>query len=293
MTRQAPRNVAASIRQRLLDHAKRHGAGFQDILVRYGTERLLYRLSRSRHRDRFLLKGAVLFAVWAGAPHRPSRDADLLGLKAASADELIGIFRDVVLASDAQDGLVFDLRSLRAVELAEEEDYPGVRLTLRAALDRAVIPLQIDVAFGQAVAPPPEVVELPTLLGLPAPRLKAYPPEAVVAEKFEAVVKWGMINSRLKDFYDLWYLLTNLALPLPRLAAALSATFTRRRTPLPVETPAALTGAFSADPARQRQWTAFLDRAGVPAADRPALKHVTAAIRDALMPVVHNVRQES
>jgi hypothetical protein len=292
VTRRAPRNVAASIRQRLLDHAKRQGAGFHDTLVRYGTERLLYRLSRSRHRDRFLLKGAVLFAAWAGAPHRPSRDADLLGLKPASADELMTMFREIVLPSTAQDGLVFDPKSLRAIELAEQEDHPGVRLTLRASLDRAVIPLQIDVAFGQAVAPEPEVVQLPTLLDLPAPRLKAYPPEAVVAEKFEAVVKLGMVNSRLKDLYDLWYILTELALPLPQLAAALSATFTRRGTPLPRETPAALTAAFSADPSRQRQWTAFLDRAGVAPARRPRLDQVTAAILEGLMPVVRTVREE-
>lgn len=292
MTRAAPRNVAASIRQRLLDHAKRHRARFQDILVRYGTERLLYRLSRSRHRDRFLLKGAVLFAAWAGAPHRPSRDADLLGLKAISADELIRMFRDIARPSDPQDGLVFDTQSLRAIEVTEQEEYPGVRLTLRASLDRAVIPLQIDVAFGQAVVPEPEVVQLPTLLDLPAPRLKAYPPEAVVAEKFEAVVKLGMIISRLKDFYDLWYILTQLSLPLPHLAAALSATFTRRGTPLPTETPTGLTPAFSADPSRQRQWTAFLDRAGVAEAHRPALDQVVAAIVDGLMPVVRHLGKQ-
>jgi predicted nucleotidyltransferase component of viral defense system len=277
----------------LLDHAKQHGAGFQDILVRYGTERLLYRLSRSRHRDRFLLKGAVLFAAWAGAPHRPSRDADLLGLQVASPEELMGVFRDVVRASTAQDGLEFDARSLRAIEIAEQQDSPGVRLTLRASLDRAVIPLQIDIAFGQAVVPKPEVVQLPTLLDLPAPRLKAYPPEAVVAEKFEAVVKLGMVNSRLKDFYDLWYILTELALPLPQLSAALSATFTRRGTLLPLETPAALTAAFSNDPSRQRQWAGFLDRAGVPGASRPTLDQVTAAIRNRLMPVIRSVRKES
>jgi hypothetical protein len=240
-----------------------------------------------------LLKGAVLFAAWAGAPHRPSRDADLLGLQVASPEELMGVFRDVVRASTAQDGLEFDARSLRAIEIAEQQDSPGVRLTLRASLDRAVIPLQIDIAFGQAVVPKPEVVQLPTLLDLPAPRLKAYPPEAVVAEKFEAVVKLGMVNSRLKDFYDLWYILTELALPLPQLSAALSATFTRRGTLLPLETPAALTAAFSNDPSRQRQWAGFLDRAGVPGASRPTLDQVTAAIRNRLMPVIRSVRKES
>lgn len=290
--RRALRNVAASIRQRLLDHAKRHRAGFQDILVRYGTERLLYRLARSRHRDRFLLKGAVLFAAWAGAPHRPSRDADLLGLTEASANELKGMFRDIVRPSADQDGLVFDSHSLRAIEVTAQEEYPGVRLTLRASLDHAVIPLQIDVAFGQAVVPEPQIVQLPTLLDFPAPRLKAYPPEAVVAEKFEAVVKLGMINSRLKDFYDLWYILTKLALPLPQLAAALSATFSRRGTPLPTDTPRALTAAFSADRSRQRQWAGFLDRAGVSGADRPELDQVVAAILDGLMPFVRGLGKE-
>ena len=221
------------------------------------------------------------------------QDADLLGLQAASADELMRMFRDIALASTADDGLVFDPQWLGAVEIAEQEDSPGVRLTLRASLDRAVIPLQIDVAFGQAVVPEPEVIQLPTLLNLPAPRLKAYPPEAVVAEKFEAVVKLGMINSRLKDFYDLWYILVKLGLPLPQLAAAVSATFTRRGTPLPRETPAALTSAFSADPSRQRQWTAFLDRAGIAEAPRPTLDQVTAAILDRLLPVVRQAREKS
>jgi hypothetical protein len=292
MTRRAPRNVAASIRQRLLDHAKRHQAAFQDILVRYGTERLLYRLSRSGHRDRFLLKGAVLFAAWAGAPHRPSRDVDLLGLQPASADQMLEMFRDIVLAPVASDGLEFDSYSLRAIEIAEQEDSPGVRLTLRASLDRAFIPLQIDVAFGQAVVPAPGLVELPVLLDLPAPRLRAYPPEAVVAEKFEAVVKLGMINSRLKDFYDLWYILTNLTLPPPQLAAALAATFARRGTPLPFEAPVALTAAFSNPASRQRQWTAFLDRAGIAPARRPTLDQVTTVISHRLMPAVRSARKQ-
>ena len=289
MTPRAPRNVAASIRQRLLNHAKQHDAIFQDVLVRFGTERLLYRLSQSRYRDGFLLKGAVLFAAWAGAPHRPSRDADLLGLKAASVEELLAIFQEIVLAPDPSDGLVFDPQSLRAAEVTEDQDYPGVRLTLQASLDAAVIPLQIDVAFGQAVAPEPQVVELPTLLELPAPRLRAYPPEAVVAEKFEALVKLGMVNSRLKDFYDLWYLLSRLGLQPDGLAAALAATFTGRRTALPAETPAALTPAFFDDPARRRQWKAFLDRAGIPNADQATLAHVMATIRDSLMPIARRL----
>jgi hypothetical protein len=253
VTRRAPGNVAASIRQRLLNYAREHGVAFQDLLVRFGTERLLYRLSTSRHRERFLLKGAVLFAAWAGAPHRPSRDADLLGLAPATGEQLIAIFRELALAPPADDGVVFDPESLRAVELGADEDYPGVRLTLRAVLDGALIPLQVDVAFGQAVAPEPEVVDLPTLLNLATPRLKAYPREAVVAEKFEALVKLGLANSRLKDFYDLWYLVTRLPPKPDRLVAALVATFSRRATPLPVETPAALTAAFSDDLPRRRQ----------------------------------------
>jgi hypothetical protein len=262
---------------------------FKTVLVRFGTERLLYRLSQSKYRDRFLLKGAVLFAAWAGAPHRPSRDADLLGLKAASLEQLLAIFREIALVPEPSDGLVFDPDSLRAVAVTEDQDYPGVRLTLRASLDGAVIPLQVHVAFGQVVAPEPQTVDLPTLLDFPAPRLRAYPPEAVVAEKFEALVKLGMANSRFKDFYDLWYLLSRLGLDPDRVAAAVAATFRQRRTTLPSDAPAALTPAFFDDAGRQRQWKAFLERAGIPPADQPTLGHVMIAIRDWMMPVARRV----
>ncbi|MBI4502889.1 MAG: nucleotidyl transferase AbiEii/AbiGii toxin family protein [Gemmatimonadetes bacterium] len=202
---------------------------------------------------------------------------------------MLAIFREVMLAPYPTDGLVFDPQSLRAVEVTEDQDYPGVQLTLRASLDGAAIPLQVDVAFGQAVAPEPQVVDLPTLLQFPAPRLRAYPPEAVVAEKFEALVKLGMINSRLKDFYDLWYLLSRLGLEPDRLGSALAATFARRRTLLPAEIPAALTPSFFDDLARRRQWKVFLDRAGIPSAEQPTLEQAMVTIRDVLMPVARQL----
>jgi hypothetical protein len=258
----------------------------QDLLVRYGTERLLDRLSRSSYRDRFLLKGAILFAAWGGAPHRATRDADLLGVTDASPTEVARIIREVAaLSSDPDDGLTYDLESVDAEEIREDNTYGGVRVTLRASLHGAIIPLQVDVAFGEAVVPPPETVDLPTLLDFPPIRLRSYPPEVTIAEKFEAMVKLGMANSRMKDYYDVWYLATHRQFDPERLRQAVRATFARRGTEVPSKTPDGLSDEFAADPERERMWQAFLDRASVPAADRQTLAATVRAIRPFLMDV--------
>jgi Nucleotidyl transferase AbiEii toxin, Type IV TA system len=277
------RNVAASVRQRLLNHAQQHGAVFQE----HGAPAIPSLPVASS--QWILAQGSNPVCGVGWSAHRPSRDVDLLGLHRASAGELIGVFREVVSGGDAGDGLLFKPSSLRATELGEDPDYPGVRLRLQATLDGAVIPLQIDVAFGQAVVPAPQDVEVPTLLEFPPLRLRAYPPEAVVAEKFEALVKLGMLNSRYKDFYDLWYLLTRLSLKTDRLRTALGATFARRRTELPKEIPETLTAAFFDDPVGQRQWNGFLDRGGIPSDARPTLAEVMLAIRDTLMPIARSL----
>lgn len=288
MKRKQPTNVPASVRTRLLKLARERGDRFQDILVRYGTERLLDRLSRSRYRERFLLKGAILFAVWAGAPHRATRDADLLGLGGTSPTDALRAFREIAaMPADPADGLVFDLDSLDAEDIREENVYGGVRITLAASLDRANIPLQVDFAFGEAVVPPPEVIELPTLLDFPPIRLRGYPPEVTIAEKFEAMVKLGLANSRMKDYYDVWYLATHRRFDAERLRQAVRATFARRGTPLPVETPDGLTEEFGADTERERMWQAFLERSAVPSRDRGTLAAAVSAIRPFLMGIVN------
>lgn len=273
------------MRARLLQLARQRGDRFNDVLVRYGTERLLDRLSRSKYKDRFLLKGAMLFAVWAGAPHRATRDADLLGTAAMTPADAERAIREIAAIPNPADGLAFDLESIRALDIREENEYGGVRITLNASLDGARISLQVDLAFGEAVVPPPETVELPTLLEFPPIQLRAYPPEVTIAEKFEAMVKLGLANSRMKDYYDVWYLAKHRRFDPKRLKRAARATFTRRGTVLPTETPDGLSDAFGADTEREGMWRAFLERASIPPAERPTLVAVVGTIRLFLMAI--------
>ena len=173
-------------------------------LTRYAVERFLYRLSRSRHAEKFVLKGAVLFAVWARQPYRPTRDIDLLAWGDSSPDALRSLFQEICTIDVPDDALRFENDSIRISEIREEQDYPGQRVQLTAMLGKARIPLQVDIGFGDAVFPPPAVVRYPTLLDLPAPEIRAYPKEAVIAEKFQAIVALGRGNSRMKDYADLY-----------------------------------------------------------------------------------------
>lgn len=253
------KNLAASVRQRLLNVAKKRRDEFDLILARYALERLLYRLSVSPHGERFLLKGALLFAVWGMDDHRPTRDADLLGFGASEPAAVADVFREVC-AIPCEDGIAFDMNSIAAAPIAEEKVYAGVRVTLRAELDGARIPVQVDVGFGDAVTPEPEQVDYPVLLDAPAPKLWAYPVVTVIAEKFHAMTVLGLENSRMKDFHDLRVIASQFEIETGLLARAITATFARRKTPLPEGAPVALGAEFAADKAKQAQWTAFLRR---------------------------------
>lgn len=255
-----PRDVPASIRQRLLDLSRERGEDFQTILDRYAVERLLYRLSVSDQRDEFLLKGALLFAVWFDAPHRPTRDADLLGLGQRDAARLADSVRRLC-AIAAEDGMAYDAASVRVQEIREQASYPGLRVNLRATLGNARCNVQLDVGFGDAVTPGPVEAEYPSLLdGLPSPRLRVYPRESVYAEKVEAIAQLGIANSRMKDYFDLLALAREGAMDSAILADAIAATFKRRGTPLPDAMPLGLTAEFGLDAAKRRQWAAFLGR---------------------------------
>lgn len=281
-----PRNLAASVLDRLRNRARASGDELQLLLMRYALERLLYRLSCSPHRDRFVLKGAMLFQVWTEQPHRPTRDLDLLGYGEPSPERLADLFRELCgMAVDA-DGLVFNASSVRSEPMKADEEYQGVRLRLEARLGNARIPVLVDVGFGDAITPAPETITYPVLLDLPAPRLLAYPRETVVAEKLEAMVSLGIANSRMKDFYDLWVLSRSFAFEGERLAAALAATFTRRQTAIPSDAPLALSPAFAAAPAKQAQWSAFLRR-GRLMDDTASLDLVVEALGTFLLPPLH------
>lgn len=274
-------NLAASILARLLNLAKQRGDDYSLLLNRFGMERLLARVSASPHADRFLLKGALLFALWYDTPHRPTRDADLLGFGSDDEATLIATFRDIA-AMDLGDGIVFDLGSVKASAIREDNTYGGTRITLVARIGSARCALQIDVGFGDAVTPGPQTVVYPTLLDdFQAPTLRAYPVYTVVAEKYQAMVMLGQANSRMKDFFDLAVIARRAQLDGAMLAAAIAATFARRMTALPTERPLALTRQFSEDAAKLRQWQAFLNKNRIAAA---SLGETVALLDDLLWP---------
>ena len=258
MTRKPPSNVAASVSNRLLQRARGRSEDFQLTLQRYAVERLLCRLEQSSHRGRFILKGAMLYAVWGGEAYRPTRDLDLLGSGPAEIGPVADCFRDLCAVEIADDGLRFQAESVRAEEIREAGEYGGIRVELQASLATARIRLQVDIGFGDAVVPAPEEVEFPVLLNGPAPRIRAYPRETVVAEKLHAAVLFGDANTRIKDFYDMFTLSRLYPFDGLTLTRAINGTFERRRTPLPLAFP--LRAAFFDQEVRAGHWRAYLLR---------------------------------
>ena len=273
-----PRNLAASIRQKLLNIATRQGEDFGLVLTRYGLERLLYRLSQSRHCDQFVLKGAMLFQIWTNTPHRPTRDLDLLGHGDPSPERCIAVFRELCGLAVPDDGLIFPIEAVTAEKIKEEEEYEGVRVRLLSRMANVRIPLQVDVGFGDALTVPPGLLDYPTLLPMPAPQIQAYPMETVIAEKLEAEVHLGMLNSRMKDFFDVWFLARTFTFEAAALADAMRATFERRGTPLDAEAFDNLIRELSTDTSKRTQWEAFLNKGKLAAP--PNFADVLDAIRN-------------
>ena len=253
-------NMAASVRRRLLNLSQTRGADYNALLTQYAIERFLYRLSKSTLADRFVLKGAMLFRVWAADLHRPTKDLDLLGFGDPTPDAVATAVRQIIATVVPDDGLQFDTASVTAAEIREEQEYGGIRAKLVAMLGDARIPMQVDVGFGDAILPEPKVGPFPTLLDQEAPKLRMYPPEAVIAEKLEAIVKLGMANSRMKDYYDLLAILRLYDPDSYALAKAIAATFQRRKTLVPDCAPTGLSDEFARDPIAQRRWPEFLNR---------------------------------
>lgn len=272
------RNTGASVRQRLLNLAHARGQPMELLLTRYALERLLHRLSLSPHRERFVLKGAMLLATWFDEPHRATRDVDLLGFGDPAHDALLGVFREI-MAIAVDDGVRFEINGLRIEAIREEARYGGSRLRTTAALAGARIPVTVDIGFGDAVEPGILDIDLPVLLGMPSPHLRAYPPETVIAEKFHAMVALGRANSRMKDYYDVWMLMSRFELEPERLRQAIVATFTRRATAVPSVVPDGLSDAFATDPGKQRQWNAFVRNLAGPV---PAFGLIVSGLRQRL-----------
>ena len=275
--KKSPRNIAASVRQRLLNLSKASGVDYNQLLIRYAIERLLYRLSRSRHRENFVLKGAMLFVIWEGSPHRPTQDVDLLGFGDRSPERIATVFRELCETSVEDDGITFAANTVQAEEIRTTDEYGGVRVRFTASLGGAIIRVQADIGFGDAITPASPESDYPTLLpNQPAPHLRVYPRETVVAEKLEAIAKLGMLNTRFKDYYDLRYLAERFEFDGSVLAAAIAATFERRGTPLLPALLAGLSPAFGMDSVKQTQWAAFRRRQ--PEQSLPDLPEVVAEI---------------
>jgi len=254
------RDTAESIRQRIRNRMRERGEDVQFGLQRYAAERFLYRLGVSKHRETLVLKGAALFALWGGDIYRPTRDLDFTGFGENRRSHVVAIITEICLAPCEPEALRFDPATIRADEIRDDSEYSGFRVRFDATLGTSRIPIQIDIGFGNAIQPSPTEADYPTLLGDPAPRIRTYPREAVVAEKLHAMAVLGDRNSRYKDFYDLHALAKSFAFDGESLGASIAATFERRGWPIEAAPPRALTPAFFADEARAGQWRAYLSR---------------------------------
>ena len=281
-------NIAASVHARLLNRAKAEGRPFEEMLQYYVMERFLYRLSRSDHAERFVLKGALMLQFWGGPLSRATKDIDLLGRSTATVEELVDVIRGCVTVPVDDDGLRFDTASVTGEDIRLAAHYQGVRIRCRASLGNARVSLQVDIGFGDVVTPDFQRIEYPTLLEFEAPRLLGYTPESVIAEKFEAMVVLDTANTRMKDFLDVWVLCQGREYSGEVLAQAIEATFRRRRTPLPGTTPVAFTPTFYSAEVKQAQWRAYLRKGRVQGAV-PGLDEVVPRLKAFVMPVVSAV----
>lgn len=276
-------DAAASARARLHTLARERKMELQLVLAEFAVERLLYRLGVSRHADSYVLKGAMLFKLWSNERDRATWDLDLLGRGADGVADVVAVVHDLCSIA-VDDGIFFDVASIRGEEIRAADEYAGVRVRLEARLAGARIPMQVDVGFGDAITPAPTRETYPTLLDHAPPSILVYPREAVVAEKLEAMVSLGVTNSRMKDFYDVHVLASTFSFDGPVIAEAIRATFERRGTTLPDARPLVLTRDFLAAPERQTQWRAFLRRGRLDAA--PDAGDLADALATFLSPVL-------
>ena len=282
-------NIAASVHQRLLNLARQREEDFNYVLTKYALERVLFRISQSKYRDVFVLKGALLFELWTEKRYRPTRDADFLASGENSLERLSAIFKEICGKEVVDDGLRFDPASMRVKRIKEEADYEGVRVKFEGYLEKASVSVQVDIGFGDVITPEAVEVEFRSMLDFPKPSLLAYPKETVVAEKFEAMVKLGMVNSRMKDFYDMRNLSQEFSFDGRTLSAAVRNTFIRRNPHIaerPIDkAPLVFTPDFFEDPYKQKDWAAWR-RKNRRYVDDVSLKTVCSDIGEFLRPVL-------
>lgn len=257
------KNLQASVRARLQNKAKETNRPFSEILQYYGMERFLYRFSCSKYADKFVLKGALMFTVWQVPERRTTLDIDFLANYDNQAATIEKVMQDICNVSVTPDGLVFDAETVKGQKIKEEMEYEGVRVKFIGLLGRSRIPMQIDVGFGDVIYPRPKVIYYPVILDFPKPHLKGYPPESMVSEKFEAMVKLGLLNSRMKDFYDIWLMMRQFNFNGLHLVEALKRTFKRRKTTLPGDRPFFAEEIYDEKSDRQTLWKAFLKKGDI------------------------------
>lgn len=276
------KNIPASVRQRLLNLSRKGKRPFNELLQYYAIERFLYRLSKSIHSERFILKGALMLRVWGSPEARPTMDIDMLGKTSNDEARIIDQIRDILAVKVENDGLIFDPESIQTDLISEDSDYEGIRIRFRGKLDSAKVSIQIDIGFGDIVYPNPKTSDFPTILESPTPRILCYSRESVIAEKFEAMINLGLLNSRMKDFYDIWLLSRQFNFEGALLAEAIRLTLKQRGTPLPIEIEA-FTDSFATG--KQAQWTAFwkrLQQDQVPM----SFREITFTVKEFLEPLV-------
>jgi len=278
-------NMPTSVHARLLNRSRSEGRPFNELLQYYAMERFLYRLSRSEHADRFVLKGALMLQLWRLVFTRATKDIDLLGRTATNVEELVEVVRRFLSVEVDDDGLRFNAATVSGEPIRLHAHYDGVRIRCGANLGNARISLQVDVGFGDVITPGPQKIHYPALLDFDPPRLLGYTPETTIAEKFQTMVVLDMANTRLKDFLDIWGLAQRREFTGALLAGAVAATFRRRKTPLPQSTPLALTRAFHSSPVKKAQWAAYLRKGRLDTAI-PPLDQVAIAIHGFLEPVI-------
>ena len=286
MTRRIIKNPAASIRQRLLDHARQHGDDYQRILTRYAIERLLFRLSRTEAAESYVLKGAMLFVTWPEHVFRPTGDLDLLGQGDPDPAAISEVFRTICQVEAPEDGIAFEPASLKVAPMREIDKYPGVRLSLNGELAKAIIRVQVDIGFGDHVYPRPQRQIFPSLLpDMPAAKILMYPRETVLAEKFEAMIRFGEANGRVRDFYDMWVMIRTFPFDLSILVEAVAGTLRRRETTVPTEIPTGLDEGFARAVEGRGLWSGFLRR-NPPTLQPPPFPELQKELRHFFGPVI-------
>ncbi len=283
------KNIAASVKQRLLNHATETGRPFADLFHYYAMERFLYRLGESEHRSKVVLKGALMFVVWNVPRSRSTRDIDLLGQLENSVDHLIQVAKDVCEIIVEPDGLIFDPNSVKGKSIMAKGEYLGIRLNLTGFLAMARVPIQIDIGFGDLIFPKPTEIEYPSLLGFPSPHLKGYPRETVVAEKLHATVKHGLLNTRMKDFYDLALMADQFDFDGGVLEKAITKTFSSRGTVLSQDI-AAFSKDFLEAPVKNVQWNAFIKKSRIEGV--PEFAVIMRRVKDFILPIITAMKEE-